>query len=259
MKRLFFLLCLANLIFALWHFHIGRLTFETENSVSPSPILLVSEYRRARRGTDIARIVDQDIDRWRADDIRWMLADLEKEKWELKPAPSPAVKKDDKPAKTTKAFEPPKPVIRAAEKKCFEAGPFSDETGVKAWLTENALKANEVIQKDIDVPSDYQVYYPAAKTPEQSRINKLMLNAKGLEDVWQISSGDIKGSYSLGVFREKQRALTFKSQLTEKGIKAEIRQREKSLPQWFARIQLEQAKTKQYVSPGLNLTPCSAD
>ena len=260
MKRLFLLLCLVNVIFLLWQFHVGRST-ERKKVIAPTSILLVSEYERARRGADIDQLIDQNIDHWMDDGIEWMLADLNKDQRQLKPRQLPVVKKINAPKEIKKVAEPEKPKsqIHVVQKKCLEVGPFADEFSVKNWLKENALVSQQIIRKDVTIPKDYQVYFPAAKTPEESRVNKMLLKAKGLEDIWQIRSGDIKDSYSLGVFREKPRAYAFKDHLAVIGIKANIKQWDQIVPQWFARIQLEKAQAKQLELPGVKFSSCSAD
>ena len=264
MKRLFLLLCLLNLGFLLWQFHSGRLDVQLQQSVAPSSLLLVDEYERARRGAEIAGLIDRQIARWRQADIQRIFARLqgEESRWQKTIAIAKAKKvnqpPENKPA-VKQIVEPAKIVTPVVEKKCFEVGPFTDELSVKQWLVKNALISQKTIQKDSAVPSDYQVYYPAAQTPEQSRINKLMLNAKGLQDIWLIPSGDNKGAYSLGVFKDKQRALVFKTELSEKGIQAQIKQREKTVPEWFARVMLDKTKLEQYRSAVVKLSICSVN
>ena len=259
MKRLFLLLCLINVIFLLWQFHIGRLNPHPKKTIAPSSILLVSEYERANRGAEIDRIIEQNIQHWKAAEIRWILADLKNEQWQMKPVSVPTVKKIVKPEEPKTPIKPEKPVVQTVEKKCFEVGPFVDELSIKKWLEQVALVREKIIQKEVSVPNDYQVYYPAAKTEEDSRINKMLLTAKGVQEIWQIPSGELKGAYSLGVFKEKQRALVLMSQLAEKGIQAKIKQRDKMVPHWFARIKLEKAKVKQYESPDAKFSSCSAE
>ena len=142
-------------------------------------------------------------------------------------------------------------------RKCVEAGPFADESSVNKWLAGHNLASKQIIAKETAIPSDFQVFYPAAKNPEQSRINKLMLNAKGLQDIWLIPAGDNKGGYSLGVFNDRQRANNYKNQLAQIGIQAEIKQREKTKTQWFARVMLDKAKLQQLGSQADAYSSCA--
>lgn len=257
MKRLFFLLCLLNLSFLLWQFRIGNLTSEKPREVAPSSIFLVGEYERARRGAHISGFIDNTIRQWRQTELENMLAELRGESWQLQLTPVPVATKPSKPLEPEKIVEPVKPPLKVVERKCYEVGPFDGELGAKKWLAEKSLIGKQILQKDFAIPYDYQVYYPAAKTPEQSRINKMMLNAKGLQDIWMIPDGDLKGGYSLGVFREKQRALNFRSQLAEKGIQAEIKLRDKTRVEWFVRVMLDKSKLKQYESPSAKVAACA--
>lgn len=260
MKQLFLLLCLLNATFLLWQFHVGRMNPQFAAPVAPSTILLVDEYERAKRGAEIEQIIEQKIAHWQAAEFQWMLADLQQAHWTLQPATMPMPKDIDQPRIDKKPADFIQPsTTPIAEKTCFWVGPFAEETSVKKWLAKNTVHSQEVVQKSISIPTDYQVYYPAAKTPEQSRADKAMLNAKGLQDSWMIPNGELKGSYSLGVFREKWRAIDFKNQLAEKGIKAELKQRSKTESQWFIKIKMEKNKQKQYESADVKFTPCSVD
>lgn len=265
MKWLFFLLCLLNLGYLLWQFHNGRLDIQPQISSESSSLLLVSEYQRARRGAEISGLIDKQVehqmDQWQQADMQHLLFNLTAEKrWWRMPFARPKPKKIVKPEIVKKAVEPakPKPALPAVELKCYEVGPFSDELSAKQWLTKNALNSKQTIQKDHAVSSDYQVYYPAAKTPDQSKLDKAMLNDKGIQDVWQIPSGELKGAYSLGVFKDKQRAFVLKDELAAKGVKAQIKPRGKTITQWFVRVMLDKAKLKQYQSETLQLLACSA-
>lgn len=259
MKRLFFLLCFLNLIFLLWQFHIGGLNPETPQLQQVSSILLLDEYRRARQGAQISAVIDHRAVEWRQIETDRILADLRNDTWQTKAVALSVAKKSRKSAERVKTVEAAKPAAKIGERKCFDAGPFADESGLKKWLTASTLDSKQITQKDSVVASDYQVYYPAAKKPEQTQANKAMLLDKGLQDIWMIPDGELKGGYSLGVFREKQRAVNFKNQLSEKGIQAEIKQRDKTKPQWFVRVMLDKAKLPQYQAAGVKLAACPAN
>ena len=265
MKWLFFLLCLLNLGYLLWQFHNGRLDMQPQISSDSSSLLLVSEYQRARRGAEISGLLDKQVEhrmvQWQQADMQRMLLELTAEKrWWRMPFARSKPKKIVKPEIVKKVVEPvkPKPALPVVELKCYEVGPFSDELSAKQWLTKNSLNSKQIIQKDSVVPSDYQVYYPAAKTLDQSKLDKAMLHDKGIQDVWQIPSGEMKGAYSLGVFKDKQRAFVLKDELATKGVKAQIKQRGKTVTQWFLRVMLDRAKLKQYQSETVQVLACSA-
>ena len=114
----------------------------------------------------------------------------------------------------------------------------------------------ETIYKDLELAGDFQVYYPAAKTPEQTRINKMMLNAKGITDIWPVPAGDNKGALSLGVFADRQRASNFKAQLAQQGIQAEIKQRAKVQRQVFAKVLLDKRQYQQWSAQSAQVVPC---
>ena len=117
--------------------------------------------------------------------------------------------------------------------------------------------SKHIVQKEVAVISDYQVYYPAAKTTEQSLSDKAMLLSKGVQDMWKLPSGELKGSYSLGVFKDKQRANNLKEQLAEKGVRVKINQREKTNVQWFVDVVFDKAKLKQFQLTKAKSSSCS--
>ncbi|MDD2759197.1 MAG: hypothetical protein PHH11_02765 [Methylomonas sp.] len=263
MKRLFFALCLLNLTFFLWQFHAGRMASPVHQPDMPSSLLLVEEYQRARRGASISALLDGQWRRWQEGENQRLLADLQGEEWQREIVVIPVAKKTVVPVEVKhtakKQDAPVKPVVQPVEKVCIEIGPFLDQPAVNAWLAGKSIAGKQILQKEVAVPGDYQVYYPAARTPEQSASNKAMLLAKGLQDIWSIPTGELKGGYSLGVFRDRQRAVVFKGQLAEKGIHAEIRQREKTTSQWFIKTMLEKNRLKQFQSSAPKLSSCSSN
>lgn len=260
----FFLLCLVNMGYLFWQFHSGRLDIQPEKTLDSSTLLLVDEYLRAQRGAEISGMIDEQVKQqtaqWRQADKQRILLNLTAEKrWWRMPFARPKLKKVVKPKEVVqKTIEPVKPAVPVVEIKCYEVGPFDDELSAKQWLTDNSFDSKQVIQKDSAVPSDYQVYYPAAKTEGQSKLDKAMLHDNGVKDVWQIPSGELKGAYSLGVFKDRERALVLKGQLAEKGVKALIKQREKTATHWFAKVMLDKAKLGLYRTEALELMSCSS-
>lgn len=255
MKPLFLLLCLLNVAYFLWQFHAGRIdTADVVRTEDAGGLLTVEEFKRARRGAQIAALVRDGIQRSRQAELAWILADLHGQPWQL------PVEHTLKPRQPKKVAEKPlRPAQQTIVRKCFEAGPFADEAGVKIWLGQKALTGKQILQRERTVASDFQVYYPAAKTAEQTLANKMMLKDKGLQDIWLIAEGDKKGAISLGVFRDVSRALVFKTQLAARGIASEIRQRDKTEARWFAKVMLDKADLKQYEAPGIGLSACTDD
>ncbi|AEG00097.1 hypothetical protein [Methylomonas methanica] len=257
MKPLFFLLCVLNIGFFLWQFHAGKLS-----PVVPAvqsgvvKVLTVDEYRRAQRGSQIAGLIQDDIQRWQQADVDYMLTELSGPQ---KYAALENVETSTKPpadVKEAKAEILPEPVQPVIVRKCFEAGPFADEASAKKWLAQKALSSKQILLREKVVSSDFQVYYPAAKTPELSRTDKFFLKEKGLLDIWMIQDGEKKGAFSLGVFRDKARAALFKSQLAAKGVASEIRRRDQTEQQWFVKLALDKASVKQYESAAIQLSAC---
>lgn len=231
-KAFFFGLCLVNIAFFVWEFRRGALNAPIDLQSSLPTILLAEEMDRARRGAELSSYLDKDA---------IGLQRLHKERLVEKPiAMLPIVK----PKANSQAADQNYPVM------CSEIGPFTDQLAAANWMASRSLRG-QMIYKDLFTPSDYQVYYPPAKTVEQTRIQKLMLNAKGFTDIWQIPGGELKGAYSLGVFSDLARATVYKNQLAEQGVKAEIVARQKKQPRLFVRIKSVQ---KISIPPGGALT-----
>lgn len=248
MKWLCLLLGLLNVVFVLWEVRNDQSSAPIPDNSQLATILLVTEQQRAVRGSRISALIDQPL-------VEGLLAKIE----DSLIAWPPSLTAVNDPVKslllanaTPVIPEPtPPPKVEAADSKpepktaCYLAGPFSDEAGMMQWLQANALTQSDTVFQEGQQSSDFQVYFPAAKTPEQLRINKMMLNAKGVVDVWMVPSGDHKGALSLGVFADQQRANYFRNELLAKGVKAEVSQRFKSVPQLYAKVMLDKARQNQ--------------
>lgn len=227
MKALFFGVCLLNVLFFFWEFHAGALTPPLESPSSLPSLLLVNERETARRGAEISAYLDRaatELQTKQAVDILHGVKTFKA--LFMQPKDVPGIK----PAIASRQQNQSQP------NKCYEAGPFSDQADLARWAKDQHLKAFKPIFKESAISSDFQVYYPAAKDAEQTRINTLMLKAKGFADVWPVTDGELKGAVSLGVFNDRQRASVFKTQLAERGVKAEIRQRTTTRAELFIRF-----------------------
>lgn len=235
MKALFLSLCLINIVFFFWEFHKGALNPPVETHTNLPTILLADELEKARRGVVISKYLDNDAAK---------LQQLNVERAVGKPiAMLPAAKPIQKSIPKTPAVA------------CREIGPFANQPAANAWLAGNALRG-EFFRQEVLTPSAYLVYYPAANNPEQTRIQKMMLNAKGITDIWVIPSGELKGALSLGLFKDQTRAVVFKNQLLQRGIQAEINERYQSQSALFVRIKGDQKIPKRLVE-GAALANCT--
>ncbi|AMK74926.1 MULTISPECIES: hypothetical protein [Methylomonas] len=245
MKALFFLLCLLNVLFFFSELHLGALTPAVEPPSNAPTLLLISERQTARRGAQISAYLDSAAAELQAKQISDVLQRLN----------PPQVALIFKTSAHT-----PKPAVSGRQQtsinRCYEAGPFNDQDALRRWANTERLNAFKPVYKPIIAASDFQVYYPAGKDAEQTRINKLMLKAKGFTDVWPITDGEIKGAISLGVFNDRQRATLYKTQLAEQGVKAEIRQRNKTRDELFIRFAAAQAASKNIAYTRVPDTDC---
>lgn len=233
MKALFFLLCLLNVLFFFWELHFGALTKSVEPPSNVPRLILLSERQTARRGAQISAYLDNSAAELQAKQVTDILQRLNR---------PPAVLIFKAHSQTASSIGAGRQ--RAVTNNCYEAGPFNDQAAAQRWANAEHLSVFKPVYKSIILATDFQIYYPAAKDAEQSRINKLMLKAKGFADVWPINDGEVKGAISLGVFNERPRAMLFKNQLAEQGVKAEIRQRNKMREELFIRFTATPAATK---------------
>lgn len=231
MKTLCLGLCLLNVLFFFWEFHKGGLNPPVRQQTTLPTIMLADELENARRGAAISQVMDSEV----PEPQHFQIA--------------------EKPTENQPRLAEPKAEDVKMQPACNEIGPFADPQAATAWLAGQTLRG-ELIHKEVLIPSAYLVYYPAAKNAEQMRIHKMMLNAKGINDIWVVPSGDLKGALSLGVFNAQERAVLFKNQLLQRGVQAEIKERYKPLSRLFVRIKGDQKIPKQ-LAEGLTLAGCS--
>ncbi|MGZ4999008.1 MAG: hypothetical protein ACXV7F_01820 [Methylomonas sp.] len=239
MKALFLGLCLLNLVFFFWEFHEGALQPSIQSQTNLPTILLADELERAQRGAVISKYLDNDAAK---------LQQLHAERVVDKPI---AMLRHTK----TVQKNPPKIQPQPQPQPCHKIGPFVDQATASSWLSGNALRG-EFFQQEALMPSGYHVYFPATNNPEQSRIQKLMLKAKGITDVWVVPNGELKGALSLGFFKEQARAVAFRNELLQRGVQAEIKERYQSQPAVFVRIKGDQ-KIPKRLGEGLASANCA--
>jgi len=256
MKPLFFLLVLLNVGLTLWEWRKMPIGDPIQTSPPPAPLLLAEEAINARRGATLSGILDRRVNDWQRDEFSRIWNHLQgTERWQ--DAAFKLAKSSQRlPVVHLSTSSPPTPPPKV-QWVCHEIGPFADLPTMKQWLKQKGLVASDTLIKEVQVASDFQVYYPAAKTPEQSQLNKQFLISKGIEDFWLVPSGDNKGVLSLGVFSDHQRAQNFKSQLQAKGITAEIKQRSKTQQQFHAKVMVEKTRREALSGRGLQIGACS--
>jgi hypothetical protein len=261
-KALFLFLCTLNVIFVLWQFHSGQIDLPVSQPAESLQILTVDEYARAKRGAEIAQIIQSGTDAWQNTELDRVLGDLRPQIWKpialprIEPTPVPPQPQPEVAVlQPTKPPEPTAPPI----KNCFEVGPFFDQAEATHWLEQNQLTGSRIFSREQRIAGDFQVYFPAAKTAEQSLANKIMLREHGIKDIWMIPDGDKKGAYSLAVFKEKDRAVLFKTQLAARGVASEIRQRDRSQTQWFSKVMLDKLAAKRYEAQAVQIQACTGN
>ncbi|WP_150051041.1 MULTISPECIES: hypothetical protein [Methylomonas] len=255
MKALFYLLLLLNIGFGVWQYAKSRLTVTQQTEPNSGSILLAGEYTRARRGAAIEQILNRRPRRIATETVSELLAGLLQKSPTVAKPTGPILAKGKTPTApfpAAHANQPRKPT----RLRCLQTAPFSSFAAAQNWLRDTGFAPENIISKDASYPADYQVYFPAAKTQEQARLDKMMLNAKGLTDIWPIAPGDPRSGYSLGVFKSKQRAEVFQTELAQRGVKADIKARLKSKTEWLARIKIDADKALPAKLAAQTLTVC---
>lgn len=132
---------------------------------------------------------------------------------------------------------------------CYQVGPFNDATELKKWQTLNKLELApiHVFKKDLQVVSGYLVYYPAMEYFSESKKNVAMLRKKGITDLWLFRKGELKGVISLGLFVQKNRAISLQKKLVNKGISVDIMRRYRKEKALFVDVSKQQESFKDTV------------
>lgn len=259
MKWLFLSLLLLNLLLGLWELRVAAPEPADQSQTAMPTILLLQEYQTARRGSQISAHIEQGVAglQYAARDAILGATNKPVNNAVRELMLAKAIRGEPE---SSRRVEPVVPPVEEAPKPmtlCYQAGPFADEYAMSQWLKSHALKKAATVIKDQSLPADYQVYFPSAKTAEQQLKNKLMLNAKGLVDIWTVQSGDNKGAFSLGVFSDVQRANTFRKDLLDKGVKAEVRQRSNVVQQFYGKVVVNDEQQKRELERlGSMLSPC---
>jgi len=126
--------------------------------------------------------------------------------------------------------------VKPARLVCYEAGPFSNEQGLRAWQKQVAGVKGQMkpIFRDGKEISDYLVLYASSGGAEGTKATIQLLRAQGLHDAWPLPSGEEKGQISLGVFNREENAAQMQKRLLDKGVNSVVKPRYKSKRQKFA-------------------------
>jgi hypothetical protein len=163
---------------------------------------------------------------------------------------------------------PPKP--EAMHTSCYAAGRSINVEALNNLLGRYRpqLTALELTVREKRKNGSYLVYYPPAATLEQSIATaETLRNNYGVSDLLVFRNGELKGTISLGVFSNEQRAKIAQSQLEKKGVHAKIMPRYPLEKNYFVRArwseqqtaaakQLSDALKKNYPAMGRTASVC---
>ena len=135
---------------------------------------------------------------------------------------------DSRPKTSQKSVDIRSPEnVGSKTKQCYELGPFSTMEAVKAIASSIDSKAawHQITSSMDDVNVGFWILYRPNWPPEsfeESRANLVMLKARGIKDTWLFSAGELRGSISLGLFKNKARAISISNKLRGKGINSKV-------------------------------------
>jgi len=207
MRYLFFLALLANVSYFVWEWRTNALKPVAANleevTYYEHDILLVSEFEALQPDTQQA----------------------------LQQASI-----NDKEIKPKKLLQPSKSSMENLI--CFNFGPFEDKTEILQWAEQNNLKAEDISfhLKDVEVITGYLLFYPPADSLIKAQENVVILEAKGVENLWLYKFGDMKGAISLGFFNTEAQAKESQMALKKIGVDSSIKTHSKVKAHTFATI-----------------------
>jgi len=204
MKVLFYLMLVVNVVFYLWETTRGQGAgpAQVELKLPPSgePIVLIEELpsvpRKAPSGVEEPpALIDAPLSEQESAEVT-----------------APAVS------------EPPR---AKSEPGCYWMGPFDNEA--EARKAQDALPpelpGSEVQRRVGETTDGFWVLYPKADSVEQARINRQMLQEKGVHDLWLFDKGELQGAISLGLFKTRERAEQAEEHFRSRNIEVEIQPR----------------------------------
>ena len=108
---------------------------------------------------------------------------------------------------------------------CYKIGPRQSKRPLRALAKALYRRGYEsdIASELLDLKTGYMVYFPAADNYSDSRKNIKLLRSKGVRDLWLFEKGEQRGVISLGRFKVRDRAITMKKQLQEKGVNAHVK------------------------------------
>jgi len=259
MKIIFFLVLLINIIFFLWEFNIGdsHIQKEPKNESETKQILLLSELPRESQerievlasnegsiesidtnsenefinSVDLA--VQQQVELTQESslvDYSWLIE--EKILNNNESGEAEAVIQNKSLLKGSKGNSLEKTTF------CYQVGPFLNEKLLTDWIAVNNINIDSVTQfnKETTKVTGYLVYYPQAKTYEESKQHVQLLESKGITEFWLFRKGELKGNISLGLFVKESRALGLKNKFIATGINVEVMTRYRIETEWYANV-----------------------
>ncbi|PCH84859.1 MAG: hypothetical protein COB26_06125 [Piscirickettsiaceae bacterium] len=109
------------------------------------------------------------------------------------------------------------------QKLCLEIGSFEREKAISVsqWLS-GLSQHLLIVSNDQLLVKNYWVISPAAKTWQKSIANADYIKSKGISDMWLVPNGSDRGTVSLGLFVDKDKAAQRMEEMLSETVNAEI-------------------------------------
>jgi len=154
--------------------------------------------------------------------------------------------------------------LKLGDVECVALGPLEAESDARALahLLAEQNMAGVVRWEDASQPQSFWVVLPADSDSEAASLMKKLRDA-GQGDLWWISEGDLRGDISVGVFRNLENAEVRQKQIQAIGLEAEVvpRKSERKL-HWIdlraeasRRVDLPLVEKLRRKYPGLTVEP----
>ena len=232
MKILFFLSLLANVVFFLWQYQAGAFQPTEQKSLEPTltkqKIWLLSELKQSQPVTPTrVAIVEPKMPAQPLVPTDFGVANLtQRNIFKQTEAFIQHLQKSHEVVVAAASLVPAQETRVEKPRVCYKITGFATKTVALRWSKRHAGEAFKI--KEIPpVVSDYQVNYPAAELIKLKKNNVEFLKARGINDFFIIHQGELKGSISLGVFKNEMNAINTQRYFLRKGIPAKITKRYK--------------------------------
>lgn len=203
MKYLFYVLLLVNAVFFIWKSGLNPVAFFSEGDNVEQVLALPEE-----PASPLTSVVSNEPEA--------PLVETE--------GGTEASAEDSVPSESASSFSEDRPPLTQSINGCYEIGPVASKETADAYLAllTSTSKEARVVLKSGSVPDGWWVLYPRAPNVDAARVNRRMLEKKGILDAWVFDKGPLRGAISLGLYPSRSAAELAAKPFSEKGIVVEV-------------------------------------